>query len=318
METNRPMERGEQPGHITRKEKRVGVAIIVALLIIAGTAIYFVASENSQKKEVTAEKIRLEQEFKNLSKTLDAKTAELEDFRGKNAELDKEISARQADIEAQKKQIAGLLSKGKLTNAELSRTKAMIAQYELSIAELQQKVDALTTQNQQLTAQNEQLNTDLSAQRETTTKQNEQIAGLSKKVEVGSLLHLENLDVVAVKERRNGKEVPVKKAKNAEALKISFETGENKVIDPGTLPLYVRVINPRGETIATGDQGSGALKVAGTDETVQFTKEADIEYDQSSKKVSVYWNQGIKDPGTYKVEVYQNGYLIGKDELALN
>lgn len=318
METNRPMERMEQHGQPSRREKRVGVAIIVALLIIAGTAIYFVASENSEKKQVTAEKSRLENEFRNLSKTLDAKTAELEDFRGKNAELDKEINARQADIEAQKKQIAGLLSKGKLTNSELARTKAMIAQYETSIADLQKKVDDLTQQNQQLAQQNTQLNTDLTSQRDINTQQTQQIAGLSKKVEVGSLLPLQHMEVSAVKDRKNGKEVEVKKAKKAEAIKISFETGENKVVDPGTLPLYVRVISPKGETISAADQGSGAIKMANSDEMVQFTKEADIDYDQSSKKVSVYWTQHINDPGTYKVEVYQAGYLIGKDELALN
>jgi hypothetical protein len=40
-------------------------------------------------------------------------------------------------------------------------------------------------------------------------------------------------------------------------LKISFATGENKVLEPGNLALYLRIINPKGETITAADQGSG-------------------------------------------------------------
>lgn len=299
------------------KEKKAGIAIIIALLLISGTAIYFVASQNTENKKVTAQKVQLQNEFNDLSKTLDAKTAELEEFRGKNADLDKQITAKQEEIQKQKDQIASLLSKGKLTTAELNKTRALVAQYEASIAELKGKVDELTQQNLALTNSNTELTSQLTAEKSVTAQQTEQIAGLSKKVEVGSLLQLKSLDVVAVKDKMNGKEREVKKAKRAEAIKITFETGENHVIDPGTLPIYVRVINPKGETIAVADQGSGAIKTE-TGEMVQYTKEADINYDQSNKKVSVYWSQKIQDPGTYKVEVYQNGHMIGKDELALN
>ncbi len=299
------------------KEKKAGIAIIIALLLISGTAIYFVASQNTENKKVTAEKVQLENEFNNLSKTLDAKTAELEEFRGKNADLDKQINAKQEELQKQKDQIASLLSKGKLTNAELNKTRALVAQYEASIAELKSKVDELTQQNLALSNANTELNTQLTAEKGVTAQQTEMIAGLSKKVEVGSLLQLKSLDVVAVKDNMNGKEREVKKAKRAEALKITFETGENHVIDPGTVPVYVRVINPQGETIALADQGSGTIKTE-TGEMVPYTKEADINYDQTNKKVDVYWSQHIQQPGTYKVEVYQNGHMIGKDELALN
>ncbi|MFN8300413.1 MAG: hypothetical protein U0T75_15030 [Chitinophagales bacterium] len=300
------------------KEKKAGIAIIIALLLISGTAIYFVASQNTENKKVTAEKTQLQNEFNDLSKTLDAKTAELEEFRGKNADLDKQITAKQEEIQKQKEEITALLHKGKLTTGELNKTRALVAQYEASIAEMQSKVDQLTQQNLALTTTNTDLTNQLTAEKTVTSQQTEMIAGLNKKVEVGSLLQLKSLDVVAVKDNAlNGKEREVKKAKRAEAIKISFETGENHVIDPGTVPIYVRVINPKGETIAVADEGAGTIKTE-TGEMVQYTKEADINYDQTNKKVNVYLSQQIQQPGTYKVEVYQNGHMIGKDELALN
>lgn len=89
----------------------------------------------------------------------------------------------------------------------------------------------------------------------------EQNKGLSKTVEVGSLLQLTQVQVEGVKQRLNGRDRAVRNAKAAESLKISFETGENKILPAGPVSLYVRVINPRGETISVENQGSGTLQL---------------------------------------------------------
>ena len=131
------------------------------------------------------------------------------------------------------------------------------------------------------------------------------------------MLQLSKVDVEAIKMRHNGKEVQVKRVKAAEELKISFETGKNKVLDPGTLSLYVRIINPKGETISVTDQGSGMISLADSPNPVQYSKKADIDWDQNNKKVIVYWGQNITDPGTYKVQVYQKGYMVGEGAVKL-
>ena len=146
----------------------------------------------------------------------------------------------------------------------------------------------------------------------------EQNKGLSKKVELGSLLQLRNIEVLGTRKKGNGKEVTVKKGKQVESMKISFETGENKVLENGPLSLAIRIINPKGETITVADQGSGSFKLADSEEVVQYTKKADFDWTQSNKKVVVYWSQGVNLEGTYRVEVYQSGYLIGKGSVENN
>jgi hypothetical protein len=292
-------------------------ALIILLLITNGVTAYLLFTTNRAKTDVTTQKIALENDFKMLNDTLDAKRSELDEFRGKNAQLDSVITARQEDIDKQKKTIAGLFAKGKMTAAELKKAKDMIAQYETSIADMKKQVEELTAQNQQLTTQNTQLSTDLTTEKQTTTQLTEVNKGLSKKVELGSLLQLRNVEVVAIKKKGNGKEVDVRKAKAAESLRISFETGENKVLEPGNLKLYVRIINPKGETIAVADQGSGSVKLAESDQEIQFTKQADFDYAQANKKVVIYWSQNINTPGTYKVEIYQSGYVVGLGQVDL-
>ena len=297
--------------------KKVYVAIIALLLLINGVALYLLYSENEAKKDLGEQKVALENDFKNLTDTLDAKKMELESFKGKNAELDSVISVQQGEIDKQKKTIAGLFAKGKMTSNELAKAKEMIAQYETSIAEMKKQIDQLVQDKQVLTSQNQQLSTDLNSEKQTTSQLSEQNKGLSKKVELGSLLQLRNITVDAISKKKNGKEVTEKRVKKAESLRIAFETGDNKVLESGSVSLYVRILNPKGETISVADQGSGTLKLADNGENVQYTKKADFDWSQTNKKVVVYWSQNVKDAGTYKVEVYQSGYIIGQGQVEL-
>lgn len=296
--------------------KKLYIGIIVLLLLLNCGTLYLYLTTNKAKTDLGEQKVALENDFKALSDTLDSKKMELEQFKGKNAELDAEIVAKQEEIDNQKKTIAGLFAKGKMTGKELAAAKAKIAEFEASVGDLKKRIEELTEQNTQLTNQNQQLSTDLSSEKQTTSKLSEQNQGLSKKVELGSLLQLKNLEVVAIKKKSNGKEVTVNRVKQLESLRIAFETGENKVLDAGNLSLYVRIINPKGETISVADQGSGTLKLA-DGQDVQYSKKADFDYAQSNKKISVYWSQNITSPGTYKVEVYQSGYAIGLGQVEL-
>lgn len=297
--------------------KRAFTATVIVLLLLNGATLYLYMDSRNQKQTVTSEKTALQTQFKDLSDTYNAKIQELEQFKGRNDALDKEIAATQAELEKNKKELASLFSQNKLSKRELAKAQKLIEDYKVSIQDMTAKVEQLTQQNQQLTASVTQLNTDLTAEKTTTSQLTEQNKGLAKKVEVGSLLPIANLDVEAIKNRRNGKEVEVKRVKAAESLKISFETGANKVIDAGPVSLYVRIINPKGETIALADQGSGTISTANAEE-IKFTRKADFTYDQVNKKVVVYWSQNITDAGTYKVEVYQNGYVIGQGAVTLS
>lgn len=297
--------------------KGVFTGAVVVLLLLNSVTLYFYMNTRSQKADVTTQKTALQKQFNDLTATFNQKSDELEQFRGKTAELDKAITEKQQQLDKSKRELTALFSKNKLTQRELDKARQMIAEYQASIADMTAKVEQLTQQNKELMAANNQLNTDLSLEKSTTSKLTEQNQGLAKKVEVGSLLPIAKLDVEAIKKRNNGKEVPVKRIKAAESLKISFETGANKVLDPGPVSLYVRIINPKGETIAVADQGSGEILSATQPEPVKYTKKADFNYDQNNKKVIVYWSQQIKDAGTYTVEVYQNGYVIGSGKVTL-
>jgi len=305
-------------------EKRAGngknlfIGAIVVLLLVNAFTFFSYLSEKTVKDDLNTEMVSLEHEFNSLSTAFEQATAELESLNTEHGKVNQLLTEKQEQVDVQKKQIESLLAKGKLNKTELANAKKMLAQYESSIKEMNLKIDELMAANQKLSSDNQQLFADLSSEKQTTTQLSEQNKYLSKKVEVGSLLPIANLDVDAVKTGLFGKEVTAKRAKTVEGLRISFETGENKVLDPGTVSVFVRIINPKGETIAIEEKGSGIMQPANTTEPVQFTRRADIDYSQSNKKVEFYWNEHVNEPGVYKVELYQNGYIIGSSQVKLS
>jgi hypothetical protein len=304
-------------------EKRAGtknlfIGAIVVLLLVNAFTFFSYLSEKTVKNDLGVELSSLEHEFNSLTVAFDQATAELEGVKTDHVKVSKLLAEKQEEVHVQKKQIESLLAKGKLTKGEMAKAKKMLAEYEASINELNLKVDALVAQNQSLTIQNQTMFADLGNEKQLTSQLSEQNKMLNKKVDVGSLLPIADLDVEAVRTGLFGKEVNARRAKVAEGLRISFETGENKVLDPGKVSVYVRIINPKGETISVAENGSGLLQLADKPDPVQFTRRADIDWTQTNKKVMLYWNQHINEPGLYKVELYQNGYVIGQSQVKLS
>ena len=298
--------------------KKMMIGIIVALVLIIGVALYFVFAGHQENGDLTVQKTTLDSTFKSLSDTMDVRNSELEQITDKNTKLDSVVSAHEATIAGEKKQIVGLLSKNKMTKAELAEAKGLIVQYETSISDMQKAMAELRAQNEQLIQDNQKLSTDLTAEKKTTTDLSAQNQGLAQKVEVGSLLQLTNVDVSGIKERQNGKEVTVRRAKATESLRVSFETGLNKILPTGTVSAYVRIINPKGETVSMVDQGSGSLQLANSGSQMQYTKKADFAWNQTNKKVVLFCKLPNAAEGVYKVEIYQSGYLVGNGQVKLD
>ena len=300
------------------RSKKTMMAIIIALLLIMGVSIYFVFSEKQEITASSAEKIQLDSTFRSLSDTLDVRKAEIEKYKNKGAQLDSAITANENVIETEKKQISELVHNEKMTLQQLAQANAAMAAYQASIADLQKQIIQLGTENQQLTEANDVLICDIDSVKQAAAQMAEQNRKLAGKVTISSLLQLDNLKIEGVKKRNNGKEAVVKNIKAVESLRVSFETGVNKNLSPGALALYIKIINPKGETIYLPNYGSGSIQLAKDGSSMQYTREADIDWDQTNKKVIVYWTQNVTAAGTYKAEVYQSGYQIGTAELKIN
>lgn len=295
---------------------RIYIAIIVALLLIDGVVGYLLYKENKQKQEKIEEVNKYASDYKELNEQFETAKVELESLKGKNTELDSIIQERQAKIEKYQAQLAEAQRTGKLTAAELKQYKVAIAQLQEENTTLQKRVAELTSQNQELTSQNLALDKYLIEEKATTAALTSEKEHLSKKVELGSLLQLQNVKVEGVARKSSGKEATKHYLKNVDYLKISFATGENKVLEAGPLELYVRVLNPKREAITSTTENSGMLQLS-DGSSVQYSKKVVTEWQKVNKNVVVEWGQNLTEKGSYKVEVYQLGHLIGQSSVEL-
>ncbi|MFN8308765.1 MAG: hypothetical protein U0T73_02265 [Chitinophagales bacterium] len=296
--------------------RRIYVLLIAILLLLNTFSVYLFIEQRNETTDLGQQRIALQREFRNLNDTLDLRSNQIEQLRGYNADLDSKVSSLQQDIATKQKELSKLAMSGQASRSELQRARSEIASYKEKLNALTAEVASLTEKNATLLAANTELTGQLETAKTFGITMTEQNALLSKKVAIGSLLPVSKLDVAAIRYRKNGKEVKVKKAKSAESLRIAFETGYNRVLDPGEVSLYVRIINPKGETIALQEQGSGTI-TAQDNSQLMYTKRADIDYDNTNKNVTVYWNNQITEPGTYKVELYQSGQVIARGEVQL-
>ncbi|MEO5674145.1 MAG: hypothetical protein ABIQ74_05820, partial [Chitinophagales bacterium] len=176
--------------------------------------------------------------------------------------------------------------------------------------------EELQKQNSILTIEKDSLGRNLSETQMIVTQLTTTNTSLSQKVTVASLLIPSNIEISGVRNKSNGKEDETSRASKVQYLNVCFDVPENKIADAGSKTFYVRILSPEGSILAVQDQGSGTFTGVETNEQMQYTTTATMDYQQQSKNVCAKWNQNTPfAKGKYNAEIYQDGYLIGKQSF---
>ena len=267
-------------------------------------------SQQTQIAKVTDEKGSLQKNFDDALVRLDSLT-------GTNNRLQSQLSGANSDISKKKAEIRSILGKKNATVAELSRAKSLIADLNTKISDLQKQVSDLTAANTQLTADKTQLTSDkekLTSDLSSTTTQKED---LEKKVDIASTLNASNITVTPVKDKKNGKEKVTTTAKRVDKLIISFDVN-NRIAQTGQTDVYVCITGPDGKPISVPSLGSGTFASRDEGDKI-FTAKVPVDIEAGkTKSVQFAWKQsGDFKPGSYKIEIYHNGFKIGEDSKEL-
>lgn len=313
----------------------IAAVIIVALLGLSAFLGVRNFQLNNTKQELTADFEKTEELKVELEKQYYEALSELEEMRGSNEELNTLIETQKEELKTQKDKIAGLLGDSRNYRAarkEMAALKTQVEQYVAEINQLRQENEELMANNTQLTEQNQNLNTDLESERmnsaqltserailvsEKETLETER-ARLAKKVDIASVIKVDNIDAAGYKLRKSGKPVKKSNAKNVERIIVKFNTTDNAVAETGTEFFHVRIINPLGETLAMEELGSGIFTNSATGEQIRYTMTKEADYSGSGESLSIQWTPGQTfAKGNYEVEVYNKGYLAGSTSFQL-
>ena len=309
--------RNEEPQ--SSKGKNIVIGVLAACLL--GLGIYTVSDKNKSGEQIMQQQTQIakvSEEKTDVQKNFDASLARLDSMSSTNTDLQGKLTAKNGEIAKVKSEIRSILNKKNATAAELNRAKGLIADLNGKITTMEADIARLTDENKSLsadkvtlTADKEKLTQDLTT---TTTVKQE----LEKKVDIASTLNASNIVVTPINIKKDGKEDVSTKAKKVDKLLISFDV-DNRIAQPGsTTDVYVLVMGPDGKLLAPTEMASSTFTTREEGDKA-YTAKVPVNLEAAKKKnVEFGFVPGTNfQIGNYKVQIYQNGFLIGEGTTQL-
>ena len=284
--------------------------LAVVLVALGGYTIYDKSNNTKTIQQQETKIATVTDEKSNVQASFDASLARLDSMATVTTSLQGQLADKNSEIAKDKEEIRKILNNKNATVKELARAKTLIAGLNDKIAGMEQEVARLTTENQglsadkvALTADKEKLTQDLTT---TTTAKVE----LEKKVDVASTLNASNIVITPYNVKRNGHEKVSSTAKRVDKLVVSFDVA-NRIFQSGSTDLYVVVMGPDGKPVTTDAAATFTTREEG-DKSYTAKLPVDLET-AKTKNVAFTFAPGTNfQKGSYKIQIYQNGFLIGE------
>ncbi|PWL30527.1 MAG: hypothetical protein DCO96_06005 [Fluviicola sp. XM-24bin1] len=316
---------------IVNNKKSNGAYIAIILILFIGVGVMFWAWNNVRGELVKSN---------NTVKKLDRQKKEL------NAVLAKYIGSDSDDIRANLKQMLTnydeLMTMGTPEqNAEIAKQKERIEQLmaELdsnkkmsyyTISKLKREnnelrdimrgyvyeIDSLNTLN--LSLRNDLDQTTTALEETTVDRDNLQVKAdeLTEKVKAGQKLTVIKSSFASrgMKQTITNNFKETSRAKNTVRIESEFTIGKNAITDPGEKTVYMQVVGPDNKTLQ--NTLSGVVETEGGN--VPYSHKRTIDYQNASvDMLMTYSVRSTLGKGTYKVNIYCQGQLIGSDSFTL-
>ena len=270
------------------------VGVTVLLLSEKQTNKELVQEFQLEKEDLENEYTRFAQQYDELKLTVsnDSLSVLLEQEQLKTQRLLEELrtvkSSNAAEIRRLKKELATL-------------RKVMIG-YINQIDSL----NRLTAHQKEVIAQVTQKYNDASRQISNLAEEN-----LNKKVTLAAQLDATNINIQAV----NKRDKTAKKVKDVVKFKIGFTIVKNITAETGERIIYVRITKPDNDVLIKNPANTFPYE----NRELGYSIKKYIEYNGEEQNITVYWNvEEYLYAGTYRVDLFADGTLIGSQSFTLD
>jgi len=284
-----------------KNKQSLWIILIVLLLIIVAFAFYYILRQQSQMKDLQQQselvKEELADDYNNLvidyegirmTISNDSLIAKLESEQMKVQRLQEELRTVKS---TNTKRINELKS-------ELETLRAILRNYVQQIDSLNKINQQLTTENRQVTARYQQASQTVSQ----LTKEKEQ---LTETVNLASKLDASNIVVRGL----NDKNKPTDEIKKMKKIEFQFVINKNITAPPGEKTIYIQIRKPDDDVLTKSR--SNVFNYENREQ--YFSAKRTIEYGGEEFPMTIYWEiEEYLSPGTYRVDIFADGNLIGK------
>ncbi len=302
---------------IENKGNGWGMFFIITTVVFLGLSIYLYVNNmraNRTGELLSTKVIDSESRYNDLDSRYTATLVDLENYRGKNAELDSMISLNEKTIN----DLQASLKKDR-TNRQLNEAeyKKHLADLDVVVSDLNTKIEQLQKEKNMLLVAKDSMGNVITVNTIAISDLQNSNSKLNTKVTIASLLIPEEITISGITSKSNGNESTTMKAEKSDYLKICLNLPANKTADAGRKTFLIRIINPTGSLLSENDS-SGIFVSVENNLQMQSTLASSIQYANQSQQACSMWKpKSALTKGMYTTQIYQDGYLIASQKFEL-
>lgn len=296
------------------KKKNTLIALLSVALVI--TWAYLLWDKSQSRDTIALQAVQIENldaDKAAIQKEFDMAIIRLDSVTNTNTTLTNQVAEQQRDIESQKSAIKKILSDRNATKASLDKARGMVSDLNGKIAALENQIAVLKQENLELTQANTALQGEKEGLEQDLSKSAAQNAALAKTVDIGSTFSASSIQISSIDVKPSGKEKLTATAKRVDKLLVRFDV-ENRIAPSGPADMYLIVTDPAGKVITE----KGFMLPTREDGDRSYTALIPVNYEKGTRqKVEFPVRAGQYNKGTYRLEIYHNGFKIGERSCPL-
>ncbi|GHT03312.1 hypothetical protein FACS189440_01920 [Bacteroidia bacterium] len=283
------------------------VIVIVLLVVIAGAVFYIIQQRNQltdlvQQSELAKEE--LADEYNDLSIQYEGYKLQIN-----NDSLIAQLETEQLKVQRLQEELRTVKSTdAKRINElkkELETLRAIMRGYVAQI-------DSLDRLNKQLIVEKAEISGRYQQATQTVTQLSAEKEKLTETVQIASKLDAGNINVRGITDKNKTTD----KIKKMDQLEIQFTITKNITANPGEKTIYIRIQRPDDDVLV---KNPGADVFTYENKKINYSAKRTIEYTGEETPMNMYWKiEEFLLPGTYRVDIFADGNLIGRKSFKLD
>lgn len=283
----------DESSHSDKSLKGYKFVILLLIVVLAAVSALYFMQTHQMRSEYSVER--------------DTLTNQLELIRNDFANLKTSNDTISQNLNVERSRADSLMDK---LQHERNLSRATIRRYQSQINMLRgvmknyiHQIDSLNSLNQKLISQNVTYRKEIATQAQRADMAEEKAGEMEVKIRQGSVVKARDIQLVTL----NSRDKVVTRASRADRLRVDFTLTANDLTQPGSRIIYVRITAPDGYIMATPN--SKTFQYEG--DAIAYTAMREVDYQNQDLPVSIYYNGSGISAGTYQVDVYMDGYVIG-------
>jgi hypothetical protein len=163
-------------------------------------------------------------------------------------------------------------------------------------------IDSVNQLNKALTVENSEMKDRVEEVQDRNSLLEERQENMSEIIEVGRVLQCVEIEAMGVRILSSGRQRETSRADRTDMIKVCFALLENRISEPGSKLLHLRITGPNEQVLLSGDEDG-------------YSASRTIDYANERLDACVFYtNEGEGsglEPGTYLVEILEGEIVIG-------